>query len=125
MADAPVTSVGTADKRDTSRDQMVSVKALKSFHKDGDMKGEVVGPDSPAFDVPRWRAAQLRANFLIEYANDSDDKAIHGEADAKRIADRVKAIAEQTKLPANSKTTPLRNPEMKLAEVHPDQGKRK
>lgn len=117
MADALVTSVDTSDKRDTSRDQLVSVKALKCFHKDGDMKGEVVGPDSPAFDVPRWRAAQLRANFLIEYSNDSDDKAIHGEADAKRIADRVKAIAEQTKLPANSKTTPLRNPEVKLADV--------
>lgn len=117
MVDSPVTSVETADKRDTSRDQMVSVKALKSFHKDGDMKGEVVGPDSPAFDVPRWRAAQLRSNFLIEYANDSDDKAIHGEVDAKRIAERVQAIAEQTKLPANSKTTPLRNPEVKLADV--------
>jgi hypothetical protein len=103
------------NKRDTSGDQVVSVKALRSFHKDGDMKGEVVGPDSDAFEVPRSRAAQLRANGLIEYAKEADGVAIHGEAEAKKFAEKVKAQSENTKLPDNSRTTPLINPEVKLA----------
>ena len=41
------------NKRDDSGDQMVTVKALKSFHRNEDMRGEVVGPESDAFDVPR------------------------------------------------------------------------
>jgi ribosomal protein S19E (S16A) len=110
------TMAGAENKRDTSGDQAVSVKALRSFHKDGDMKGEVVGPESDPFEVPRHRAAQLRANGLIEYAKDGDDVAIHGEVDAKRIAEKVRLQTAASALPANSKTTPLRNPEVKLAE---------
>lgn len=109
--------VAVENKRDTSGDQTVSVKALKTFHRDGDMKGEVVGPESPAFYVDRHRAAQLRANGLIAYVNEADDHAIHGEADAKRIADKVRLQAEASKIPANSRGTPLRNPEVKLADV--------
>jgi hypothetical protein len=105
------------NKRDVSGDQTVSVKALRTFHKDGDMKGEVVTPESPPFTVDRQRAAQLRANGLIEYTNDSDAHAIHGEAGAKLLDDRAARQAEASKIPANSKGTPLRNPEVKLADV--------
>jgi hypothetical protein len=108
---------GPENKRDTSGDQLVSVKALKHFHKDADLQGEVVGPDSPAFDVPRHRAAQLRANGLIAYASDTDAAAIHGDVDAKRIDEKVRLQTEASKLPANSKGTPLRNPEVKLADL--------
>jgi hypothetical protein len=105
------------NKRDVSGDQTVSVKALRTFHKDGDMKGDVVTPDSPPFTVDRQRAAQLRANGLIEYTNDGDAHAIHGEAGAKILDDRAARQAEASKIPANSKGTPLRNPEVKLADV--------
>jgi hypothetical protein len=116
---------GTVEnKRDTSGDQTVSVKALKAFHKEGDMKGDMAKPGDE-FDVPRHRAAQLRANGLIEYANEADDQDIHGKIDAGRIADKVKLQAEASKIPENSKTTPLRNPEVKLADAPADNGKRK
>jgi hypothetical protein len=117
---------GTAEnKRDTSGDQPVNVRALKTFHKEPDMKGEMAKPGDE-FDVPRHRAAQLRANGLIEYANDSDNHAIHGEVDAKRIDEKVRLQTEASKITDNSRTTPLRNPEIKLAEAPPDNsGKRK
>jgi hypothetical protein len=105
------------NKRDISGDQTVSVKALRTFHKDGDMKGDVVTPDSPPFTVDRQRAAQLRANGLIEYTNDSDAHAIHGEAGAKALDDRAARQAKASEIPANSRGTPLRNPEIKLADV--------
>lgn len=118
MADKAEAVTGEPEnKRDASGDQKVTVRALKTFHRDGDMKGEVVGPDSEPFEVDRSRAAQLRANGLIEYVKAADDVAIHGEEGSKKIADKVKAHAEQTKLPENSKTTPLVNPEVKLADA--------
>lgn len=80
---------GVENKRDESGDQMVSVKPLKTFHKHGDMTGEMVGPGSPAFDVPRHRAAQLRANGLVGYANDGDD-VIQSEIDTKQPDEKVK-----------------------------------
>lgn len=116
-ADRIVEVGGVENKRDNSGDQTVSVKALKTFHKDGDLKGEMVGPDSPAFDVPRSRAAQLRANGLIEYANESDDHDIHGKVDAARIADKVKLQADVGKIPANSRGKPLINPAIEMADV--------
>lgn len=82
---------GVENKRDESGDQMVSVKPLKTFHKHGGMTGEMVGPGSPAFDVPRHRAAQLRANGLIEYANDGDVSVIHADIDTKQPDEKVKA----------------------------------
>jgi hypothetical protein len=117
-----VITVGAENKRDSSGDQTVIVKALKTFHRDGDMQGEMVGSSSPAFELPRWRAAQLRANGLIEYANEGDGHAIHGEVEAKRIDEKVKMQAELTKLPENSKGTPLRNPEIKMADFPAEQG---
>ncbi len=105
------------NKLDVSGHQTVSGQAPRTFHKDGDMKGEVVTPDSPPFTVDRQRAAQLRANSLIEYTNDVDAHAIHGEAGAKLLDDRAARQAEASKIPANSKGTPLRNPEVKLADV--------
>ena len=74
------------------------------------MQGEVVGPESQPFDLPRSRAAQLRANGLIEYAKEGDAVAIHGEGDAQKIAAKVSAQAELSKLPANSRTTAASQP---------------
>lgn len=104
------------NKRDTTGDQATPVRALRSFHKDGDMKGDLCQPGDE-FEVPRHRAAQLRANGLIEYANEGDNHAIHGEVDAGKLADKVKLQEQAGKIPENSKTTPLRNPEIKLAEL--------
>lgn len=116
---------GAENKRDDSGDQKVSVIALKTFHKDADMKGDMCAPGDE-FEVERHRAAQLRANGLIEYANEGDGHAIHGEIDSKRLDEKVKLQAEQAKIPENSKGTPLRNPEIKLAEAPTDNsGKRK
>jgi len=107
------------NKRDTSGDQTVIVRALRVFHKDGDMKGEMSSPGDE-FEVDRARAAQLRANGLIEYVNTDDDHAIHGQVDAGRIGERVAQQAAACKIPANSKGGPLRNPEVKLAELPAD-----
>ena len=109
------TNAAAENMRDESGDQSVSVRALKTFHKHGDMTGEVVTPESEAFDVPRTRAAQLRANGLVEYVRQEDAVAIHGEIDAKRLDQKARLQAENSKLPANSKATPLRHPEVKLA----------
>jgi hypothetical protein len=118
-----ITAGGPAEnKRDTSGDQSTHVRALKSFHKDGDMKGEISQPGDE-FEVPRHRAAQLRANGLIEYVNEGDAVAIHGEIDAKSIEEKIKQQAEQSKLPANGKATPLRNPEIKLASLPDEKSK--
>jgi hypothetical protein len=119
MADAIKPTASGADQVNDAAaadGQSINVRALRFFHKDGDMRGEVAKPGDE-FPVARHRAAQLRANGLIEYVNDSDDKAIHGEIASKTISDRVKAQAENTKLPENSKGTPPRNPEVKLADV--------
>jgi hypothetical protein len=118
-APKPDTLVSTAaaeNKRDTSGDQVVTVRALKIFHKNGDMRGEMTSPGEE-FEAERSRAAQLRANGLIEYVNETDGHAIHGEVDAKRIDEKVALQAKAGAIPANSKTTPLRNPEVKLADV--------
>lgn len=115
----PDTLVSTAapeNKRDTSGDQVVMVRALKTFPKDGDLRGDLTS-HGEEFEVHRSRAAQLRANGLIEYVNETDGHAIHGEADAKRIDDKVALQAKAGAIPANSKGTPLRNPEVKLADV--------
>lgn len=119
-----VTVGGMENKRDASGDQTVSVRALKTFHKDGNMQGDMTTLGDE-FEVDRHRAAQLRANGLIEYANESDGHAIHGEIDSKRLDEKVRLQVEQSKIPENSKGTPLRNPEIKLAEAPVDSSKRK
>lgn len=102
--------------RDQQNDQMIKVRALRTFHENANMHGRMVQPGHE-FDCQRGRAAELRANGLIEYVSDDHDKEIHGEIDAKRIGDRVKREQEQAKLPENSTTTPLRNPALPLADV--------
>lgn len=116
-----VTDQPVENKRDTSGDQTVTVRALRVFHKDGDMKGEMSSPGDE-FEVDRGRAAQLRANGLIEYVNEDDDHAIHGQVDASRISERVAQQTAAAKIPPNSKGAPLRNPEVKLAELPADKG---
>jgi len=118
-APKPDTLVSTAapeNKRDTSSDQVVIVRALKIFHKDGDLRGDMTAPGDE-FEVDRSRAAQLRANGLIEYVSEADGHAIHGETDAKRLDEKAAMQAKAGAIPANSKGTPLRNPEVKLADV--------
>ena len=75
----------------------------------------MVNPDSPPFEVSRTLAAQFRANGLVAYVTEADGVAIHGEAEAKKLDDKARFQAERSKLPANSKTTPLRNPDVPLA----------
>lgn len=121
----PDKTVGTEpveNKRDVTGDQTVSVKALRTFHKDGNMKGDLVDPDSPPFIVDRQRAAQLRANGLIEYTNEADARAIHGEVGAKALDERAARQDAAGKIPGHSKGAPLLNPEVKLAEVKDHKG---
>lgn len=115
----PTPSVETATAsaaRDQQNDQKIKVRALRTFHENANMHGKMVQPGDE-FECQRGRAAELRANGLIEYVSDGHDKEIHGEIDAKRIGDRVSREQEMAKLPENAKTTPLRNPELKLADV--------
>ena len=114
--DVLVSTATMENKRDTSGDQVVTVRALKTFHKDGDLRGDMSAPGDE-FEVDRSRAAQLRANGLIEYVSESDGHAIHGEVDAKRLDEKAAMQAKAGAIPANSKGTPLRNPEVKLADV--------
>lgn len=98
-------------------EDMVSVKALK-FFPDRDKSGNIEqkGPDSEPFEVPRHRAAELRANGLIEYANTADQE--------REIADKTalagKAIRDKserdTAARAASKGKPLVNPKIDMAE---------
>ena len=93
----------------------VSVTALARFSKDGNPHGELVDVGD-TLDVTRSRAAELRANGLIEYASESDDKDIHGN-DAERHGERAKQRANQGKIDERNKSTPLRNPAVKLANL--------
>jgi hypothetical protein len=121
----PNEDIGNAEnKRDQSGDQKVTVKALKTFHKHANMQGDMVHPGDE-FETHRSRAAELRANGLIEYSSEADGHSVHGEQDAKRLDEKLKRQAELSKIPENSKTTPLRNPEVKLAEAPADTGKRR
>jgi hypothetical protein len=108
----------TAVARDQSGDQKIKVRALRTFHEQADMKGKMVA-FGDEFETSRDRAAQLRANGLIEYVDASHAKDIHGEEGAKKIEERVKREQEMTKIPERNLGTPLRNPELKLAEVDP------
>lgn len=107
-----------ADATDKSEEdqQKIKVRALRTFHEDAGMKGKLLQPGDE-FECNKLRAAELRANGLIEYANEHDDKAIHGEVDSKKIAERVERQQKAGELPEHHKTTPLRNPELKLGEV--------
>lgn len=97
-----------ADARKRDDQQTVSVKALGIFHKDGGLDGERVNPGD-TFDCSRSRAAELRANGLVEYTNESDEKDIHGD-DAERLSQRAKQRMEQGQIRDKDKGTPLKNP---------------
>lgn len=111
-------SDGPDKARNAENEQTIKVRALRSFHQDAHMQGEMLKPGTE-FDCPRGRAAELRANGLIEYVSDGDAKTIHGEEGAKKIDERVKREQEQGKILERNLGTPLRNPELKLAEVDP------
>jgi len=99
-------------------DQKISVRALRTFHEHENMHGKQVHPGDE-FECTRGRAAELRANGLIEYVSDGEAAKIHGEVGAKKIDERVKREQDQAKIPERHKTSPLRNPELKLGEVDP------
>lgn len=86
--------------------QQVTVRALGSFHPDGNMQGALCAPGD-TFTTDRLRAAQLRANGLVEYVSDDDEKAIHGEIEAKAIAERVEQRKQASVISDRNKTTPL------------------
>lgn len=96
--------------------QQISVRALGSFHAEGDMRGDLCKPGD-TFTVDRLRASQLRANGLVEYVNEEDGKRIHGEVDAAAITERVAQRRAASEIPANSRTTPLRNPQLGIADL--------
>lgn len=63
----------------------VMVKPVRTFMGDEGMKS----PGSDPFSVSRSRAAELRANGLVEYVNDADEEAeikatVQATADARR-----------------------------------------
>lgn len=120
-------SPGAENKRDTSGDQKVTVRALKTFPKHGHTAGDLeMANPGDEFETHRHRAAELRANGLIEYPNDGDANTVHGEDGAKRLDARLKSDADLRKIPENSRGTPLRNPKIELADVPADQsGRRK
>jgi len=94
----------------------ITVRARRTFHQEANMKGDLVH-DGDTFQTSRLRAAELRANGLVEYVSEGDEKTIHGEVDAEKIKTRIERDDESRKIPENAKTTPLRNPKVELAEV--------
>jgi hypothetical protein len=109
---------GNAQDAEQNQDdqQKISVRALRTFHENPSLKGNVLHPGDE-FECPRVRAAELRANGLIEYVNEGDEKTIHGEIGAKATRERVERQTEASKLPEQHKTTPLRNPKLELGTV--------
>ena len=123
----PSEDISTVEsRRDQSGDQMVAVKAMKTFPKHGhDVNGEMVHPGDE-FETHRHRAAELRANGLIEYANESDAHAVHGAEGAKKLDEKLKREAEMRDIPKNSLASPLVNPKIEMADAPLDaSGKRK
>lgn len=114
--DVPAITSGPVKVELPNADQLVRVRALRTFHKDGSMQGDLVS-SGDVFDIARGRAAELRANGLIAYDSDADGKAIHGEVDAAKMDERIDREDQQRKIADRHKTSPLRNPELKLAEV--------
>lgn len=86
----------------------VTLRALGSFHEDGNMTGKLLSPGD-TFSTDRDRAAQLRSNGLVEYVDEAHEKEIHGTVDAKKIGDRVSQRAAMGAMPDSVKTTPLKN----------------
>lgn len=114
----PITSNNmstNAPPRDAKEDKKISVKALARFHEHADMKGKLLDVGD-TFETHQSRAAELRANGLVEYTNESDGKDIHGN-DHDRLNARAKDRAEQGKIDDRNKTTALRNPAVKLGDA--------
>lgn len=117
----------TADKKVTEVEaaadsQQVRVRALRTFHKDGDVSGagELVRPnegEKSEFSTSRTRASQLRANGLIEYVDASDAKDIHGDKE-KEFQHRDNLVADQAKEFEKAKSTPLKAPSMRMKTVN-------
>ena len=100
-------STGTPDAAaSTDAAQQVTVRALGTFHSDGNMQGALCAPGD-TFTCDRLRAAQLRANGLVEYVSGDDEKAIHGEIDARAITERVEQRKQAGVIADRNKTTPL------------------
>jgi hypothetical protein len=115
----------TAEEADAARraaengegEEKVTVKALRNVHKAGNLQGEMAKPGDE-FETTKSRASQLRANGIIEYANESDAHDIHGKRDHDAITERVKRDnAMRTESVEKNRTTPLRNPKLEYAEV--------
>lgn len=104
----------------TEQDQQkVKVKPLRSYH--DSEAGKYVTPADDAYEVSRHRAAQLRANGLVEFENDGDEKDVV-EAHVKKHMDASAARAHQPGIAERDKATPLRNPKLNYAEPEADQG---
>lgn len=116
----------TAEEADAARqaaergegEDKVTVKALRTVHKAANLQGETAKPGEE-FETTKARASQLRANGIIEYANEGDAHDIHGRRDHDAITERVKRDnAMRTEGVEKNRTTPLRNPKLEYADVN-------
>ena len=118
VAVAPLTTASISPKPpvpDSADTQAVRVRALGSFHKDAGMQGEMTN-HGDEFETSRERAAQLRANSLVEYVNEGDGREIHGEIEDKRLSERAKQTATTRGIRDKDKGAPLINPRVTMAE---------
>lgn len=107
------------------REQKVTVRALRTVHKDQNLQGEVANPGDE-FETHRGRAAELRAHGIVEFSNESEEnEAFKHASPTAAIRDRVNRDHESRKIPEQHKSSPLRNPKLELAEAPEDVRKNK
>jgi hypothetical protein len=109
-----------AQERSEHQGQKVSVKALRTVHKDPSLQGEVANPGD-SFETTRGRAAELRSHGIVEFGSEQEERDAHfGQDHVASTSARLKADQEARKIPDMHKSSPLRNPELKLAEPQGD-----
>jgi hypothetical protein len=92
----------------------VKVKAIKSFEHKGKMRHAW---DEDSFEVSRHDARSMHGNGLIDYADESDEKAAHDAAgkDAADAARARRAAAKGGVADTDKSATPLATPPIKTA----------
>lgn len=111
-------AVTDVSKVETPSAQMVRVRAVRAHHIGENMSGELIHPgngEKSEYDCLRLRAAQLRANGIIEYVDSAVGVKIHGEDLHKSFDEQIASQMEAEKIPASAKGTPLKNPALKYS----------
>lgn len=92
--------IGQQSPADPSADQpMVKVKPIASYIDSA--LNEHKSPDSEPYEVSRQRATELRANMLVEYASDADEKSAI-EAQVRAAGDKKRAEIDARKNPSGA-----------------------